>query len=257
MAFQLPHGVLPDKPQPPGYPAQQAFRTQIHSDMPRRLPTASGPFPGVIRAPHSSADQTDSCARRYAVSAAPDAAILAQHAFGGPQDDNAYSRRDGSTRYQASDATAQILSVHNLMDISNKTGMQSSSQQLSSKAPYSGHYVNDHNSSSNENQFPGVGAAGPRYVTPIPDPLLLSNSLLSETTATLNARAENAYVSFDEWQAQVRAKQLRMPHDRFSECNSSTSGQYVANQQPLGWLSDTLLPGNVAGADGGHQGARS
>ena len=169
--------------------------------------------------------------------AAPDAAILAQHAFGGPQNDISYSRRDGSSRYQASDATAQILSVHNQMDIGNKTGMQSSSHQLSSKAPYSGHYVNDHNSNSNENQFPGVGAAGPRYVTPVPNPLLPSNSPLSETTATLNAKAENAYVSFDEWQAQVRAKQLRMP-DRINECNSSTGDQQsIAGQQPFGWLS--------------------
>ncbi len=166
--------------------------------------------------------------------AAADAAILAQHAF---VSDNPYSRRDGSTRYQAPDATAQILSVHNQMDIGNKTGMQSSSQQLSSKAPYSGYYVNDHNGSSNENQFLGVDAAGPRYVTPNPNPLLPSNSPLSETTATLNAKAENAYVSFDEWQAQVRAKQLRMP-DRINECNSSTGEQQsVAGQQPFGWLS--------------------
>ena len=240
MTSQLPHGVLPDKPRPPGYPTQQAFSTQIHSDMPRRLPTASGPFPGLIRAPLSSSDQTDSYVQRHAMPAAADAVILAQHAFGGPQIDNVYSRRDASTRNQASDATAQILSVHSQMDIGNKTGMQSSSQQLSSKAPSSGCHVNDQNSSSNENQFPAAGAVGPRYVTPIPNPLLPSNSPLSETTATLNAKAENAYVSFDEWQAQVWAKQLRMPHDRISECNSSTNEhQFVAGQQPFGWLSGT------------------
>ncbi|KAL0019834.1 hypothetical protein WJX79_000622 [Trebouxia sp. C0005] len=59
MTSQLPHGVLPDKPRPPRHPTQQALGTQIHSDMPRRLPTTSGPFPGVTRAPQSSPDQTD------------------------------------------------------------------------------------------------------------------------------------------------------------------------------------------------------
>ena len=188
------------------------------------------------------------------MSAVPDAAIIAQHAFVGPQSDNPYSRRDGTTRNQASDATAQILFVHSQMDNGNMTGMQSSRQQLSSKAPFSGHYVNDQNS-SNENQIPGVGAAGLRYVTPIPNPLLPSNSPLSETTATLNAKAENAYVSFDEWQAQVRAKQLRMP-DRINECNSSTGDQQsVAGQRPSGELSGIQMPGNIAEEDGVYKGA--
>lgn len=234
MAYQLPHGVLPAKPQPPGRQARRNLTSQMY--MPSSLSPVSSPFPGLFRAAQVSTDSghAESYAQSSAPSAAPDSAVSALQALGEAQSDTNCSGKDSNLQYQASDVTAQTQHMHKQTDPGSKISLHYSSQQASSKAVPFGHHISDHRS-GNENLIPGFGLPTPCYVTPTWTSHLSTIPPLSETTVTTNTKTENAYVSFDEWQAQVRAKQLSMPQ------NSADA----ASQQTLAWLPRNLAPGHT------------
>ena len=148
---------------------------QLDNDLPSAVPQASGPFPGFSRSAQTTAFVDESDCYFYTPG------ILAQHASG--VSDQAYPGGHSTTLRQASDSvTAQTGRVHDQTGFNSPTG------------PLCGQGLQ-----GNENWCPGFAPVLPRYVTPHPP--------LSETTAT-NAKTEGAYVSFDEWQAQVRSKQV-------------------------------------------------
>ncbi len=219
--------------------------------MPSSLPQASGPFPGVFKSAASTVhyDQTDCCAQHsHVTSAAPDAAILAQHAFGGVQGDGAYASSHRPAQQQASDTEPSYrLPFNDQAHLGSMTGLRNSSVQVSSKALSGDYSINSGHCSAqgNENMFPGFNPEVPCLLTPNFNPNLPSHLPLSETTAVTNVKTENAYVSFDEWQAQVRAKQLMMQSRADPFASSVNGSQHRAPQHPLGLLSSNLGPGNA------------
>ena len=68
------------------------------------------------------------------------------------------------------------------------------------------------------------------------------------SAAAKRGKADSAYVSFDEWQAQVHAKQIQQ--------NSPVVVHNPSDQQLFSWLPGVVMPGSASRATGGQYGMR-
>ena len=200
--------ALPAKPKPPTRQPQKQFNPQLHATMAssRALPQASGPFPGLHKPLLGSDTAQADCTQEPAC----DVAILAQHAFGRAQPDVAPLASGKRPQYLPPDARPShpAFSGSNTV-MSRQTAVPTSKMQVSNQVDANScgvetaHYTNENKIDSSE---PVVA----QYVTPMP---IVQPSPLTESTSAVNARKQGAYVSFDEWQAQVKARQLAQQMD--------------------------------------------
>lgn len=206
------------------------------------LPQAAGPFPGGSKNTQTSAGSDQTACTVNQSFAMQDAEILAQHLSGGKHAEKVYPGNYVICKNQAL--------VNSPEGSSSRTGLPHCSQQVSNKAVYSGQSVMSR-CSPDENQFPGFASAIPRYVTPTPSPQATPTAPLLDSTVTTNAKTENAYVSFDEWQAQVRAKQglAQSKADAFASC--AYKKHYVVDNYPVSW-SPNLVHNTAPKPAGSH-----
>lgn len=70
----------------------------------------------------------------------------------------------------------------------------------------------------------------------------------AQDTVSTGGKSDNAYVSFDEWRAQVHAKLYSTDSNNPATEGSAGLPHGVPDQQPLSWLSSALVPASSEGA---------
>lgn len=217
--------ALPPKPRPASRPALQSVSMNSPDDMLYGSLQSSGPFPGVTKSVYSksSHDQMPS----FLHSTSPDPAILAQHAIGMHGD--VYASSPPPSSIQSHTAVlpyqANMNSTHD--------------QQASDRAACGSLRAKSPAAAGNENALLDVP---PQYMT------LTQPQPASDTATTVNRSGEsdNAYVSFDEWQAQVHAKQLRTAQSNRTAAAGDSGWSYSGSEyHPFAWLSKTCVPGSA------------
>lgn len=228
---QGPHSALPPKPRPAGRQALQSVNINSTNRMPNSLPqSGSFPFPGITKSIQSSSDfeQMPSYLQQsHESSMVSNSAILAQHAFGGVHASNGYASSCASASGSVHPPTSTLYHQKGSNNMNRDQGFShQANNRAGSNSPFSA-------ATGTENLLLGLG---PKLV----DQTHPQSGPDATATAAKSGKADNAYVSFDEWQAQVRAKQ--------SQKNRTAMLRSPSEPQPFSWLPGAVLPGSASPA---------